>query len=58
MDKIRIKSRCYWERPEERIGGWGPLENMIGTQGYHIGNRKERKKTPPTPKPKKQKKKN
>jgi hypothetical protein len=31
---------------------------MIGTQGYHIGNRKERKKTPPTPKPKKQKTKN
>ncbi len=62
MDKIRIKSRCYWERPEERIGGGGgcrgPLENMIGTQGYHIGNRKERKNPPQPQNPRnKQKKK-
>jgi len=57
-----IKLRCYWERPKERIWGGGCGG---GTFGEHDQNtriphweQKRKKKIPPTPKPKKQGKKN
>jgi hypothetical protein len=45
-----IKLRCYWERPEERLGGGGePLENMIGNKDTTLGTEKK-EKNPPNPK--------
>jgi hypothetical protein len=61
MDKIRIKSRCYWERPEERIWGGGGGGRTLGEHDRNTRiphwEQKRKKKKPPNPKTQETKKK-
>jgi hypothetical protein len=42
-----IKLRCYWERPEERIGGGGTLREHDRNTRIPHWEQKRKKKNPP-----------